>query len=78
MRVPDKFPEGCEFFDSFGGDDRVVFPDGNVFGISLSGELVPKGLPRPESLLPSNEAAFLKSAAAWKESAERRAAKAAA
>ena len=77
MKVPEKFPPGCKFFDSFGGEDRVVFPDGKVFGLSLSGELVPKGLPRPASLLPSDEAAFRKSAEAWRESAEARASKAA-
>lgn len=70
MKIPDKFPPGCEFFDSFGGDDRVKFPDGGVFGIASDGaSLVPKGLPRRESLLPSTEEAFLASAAAWRDSA---------
>ena len=70
MDVPDKFPAGCEFFDSFGGDDRVVFPDGRVFGISADGRsLVPKGMPRESSLLPSSEDAFRASVAAWRDSA---------
>jgi hypothetical protein len=69
MKVPDKFPPGCKFFDSFGGEDRVEFPDGNVFGISPSGDLIPKGLPRADSLLPSSEAAFHVSVAAWRDSA---------
>jgi hypothetical protein len=75
MKVPDKFPPGCEFFDSFGGEDRVKFPDGSVFGISEDGaSLVPKGLPRASSLLSSDEAAFLSSVAAWRAAAASKAA----
>jgi hypothetical protein len=73
MRLPDRFPSGCEFFDSVGGDDRVRFPDGRVFGISADGaSLVPKGLPTGEQLLPSDEKAFLRSAAAWREASQAR------
>ena len=75
MKVPDKFPEGCEFFDSFGGDDRVVFPDGKVFGLSDDGSaLVPKGLPGPESILPSSEDSFLAYAKGCREFAAAKAA----
>ena len=31
MKVPDKFPEDCEFRSSFGGDEFVRFPDGSWF-----------------------------------------------
>ena len=75
MKLPDKFPPGCEFFDTFGGDDRVVFLDGKVFSLSDDGAaLVPAGLPRSKSLLPSTEAAFLAYAKGCREFAARKAA----
>lgn len=52
MKVPDKFPPGCEFVASSSGDDWVRFPDGRVFKFSgdMPGEeiaLLPrKTLPR--------------------------------
>jgi hypothetical protein len=38
MKIPEKFPPGCKFYSSVGGSDRVVFPDGRVFGTSNEGE----------------------------------------
>jgi len=37
MRVPDKFPDGCVFVPTFGGDEYVKFPDGKVFKLSDDG-----------------------------------------
>ena len=34
MKVPDKFPPGCEFFERESGSLAVVFPDGKVFNAS--------------------------------------------
>lgn len=45
MRVPDRFPEGCLFVPTFGGDEFVMFPDGNWFRFSDDeSELLPTGL----------------------------------
>ena len=48
MKVPDEFPEGCEFVVSSSGDDWVRFPDGRVFIFSFDlSELLPReALPR--------------------------------
>lgn len=64
MKVPDKFPDGCEFVASFSGDEFVKFPDGGVFKASDDGaELVPvKSLPA-RGAAPMSEAAFLSCAA---------------
>ena len=63
MKVPDKFPPGCEFFASFSGDDFVRFPDGKVFVLDDSGETMrPRdGLPM-SGAAPISEANFLNSA----------------
>lgn len=61
MKVPDKFPEGCEFMSSFGGDEYVKFPDGNWFRLEDDDkiELVPiRGFP-VSSGYPSSEESFL-------------------
>lgn len=31
MKIPEKFPVGCRFMTSFGGDEFVLFPDGGWF-----------------------------------------------
>lgn len=42
MKVPEKFPPGCSFVPTFGGDEFVKFPDGNWFKFSDDGnELSP-------------------------------------
>lgn len=64
MKVPDKFPDGCEFYASFSGDDYVQFPDGSLFKLDDSGdELMPRDdLPR-SGAAPMSESSFLGSAA---------------
>ena len=43
--VPAKFPEGCAFVPTFGGDEFVRFPDGAWFKFSDDGkELLPRPL----------------------------------
>lgn len=43
MKVPDKFPDGCRFVPTFGGDEFVCFPDGSWFEFSDDGtELMPR------------------------------------
>ena len=60
MKLPVKFPVGCEFVASFSGDEFVSFPDGKVFKLADSGDdLVPaKSLPSRDAG-PLTEAAFL-------------------
>jgi hypothetical protein len=61
MDVPDKFPPGCEFISSFGGDEYVRFPDGNWFKLEDDDKLglMPiNGFP-VSSGYPSSEASFL-------------------
>lgn len=62
MKVPDKFPPGCVFEESFGGDEYVGFPDGRWFRLLDSGDLKLMAM-RPSTGLSSNEARFRKSAA---------------
>ncbi len=31
MDIPEKFPDGCQFGSSFGGDEFVRFPDGQWY-----------------------------------------------
>lgn len=40
MNVPDKFPAGCRFAASSGGDSFVEFPDGGVFKLADSGDKI--------------------------------------
>jgi hypothetical protein len=54
MKVPGKFPEGCFFVASFGGDEFVEFPDGSVFKLSDGGEEL-----APVRMLPLKSAAFI-------------------
>ncbi len=57
MKVPDKFPPGCKFMSSFGGDEFVKFPDGKWFRldedavelVELTGAPVSKGCNSDES-----------------------------
>ena len=43
MKVPEKFPPGCSFVPTFGGDEFVRFPDGAWFKFSDDGkELSPR------------------------------------
>lgn len=62
MKVPDKFPEGCDFMSSFGGDEFVKFPDGNWFRLDEDAvALVPlKGAPVSKGCN-SDEAYFMRS-----------------
>jgi len=64
MKVPASFPAGCSFFADFSGDDWVRFPDGKVFKLDDStGELLERpSLPREATS--SDEAYFLRAAAA--------------
>jgi hypothetical protein len=64
MKVPDKFPAGCKFMSSFGGDEFVKFPDGNWFRLDEDAvELVElKGAPVSKGCN-SDEAYFLRSVA---------------
>jgi hypothetical protein len=64
MKVPSSFPPGCKFVASFSGDDWVKFPDGRVFKLDdASGELLERDA-LPRSGAPSDEAYFLRAAAA--------------
>ena len=62
MKVPEKFPSGCRFASSFGGDEFVKFPDGNWFRLDEeSVALVPlKGAPVSDGCN-SDEAYFMRS-----------------
>ena len=64
MKVPDKFPAGCKFMSSFGGDEFVKLPDGNWFRLDEDAvELVAlKGAPVSKGCN-SDEAYFLNSVA---------------
>ena len=64
MKVPSKFPAGCEFVADFSGDDWVRFPDGKVFKLDdATSELLERPA-MPRSAAPSDEAFFLRAAAA--------------
>lgn len=59
MKVPDKFPAGCEFVASFSGDEFVSFPDGKVFKLSDDGlELKPVSRLPLRNAAPMSEAGF--------------------
>jgi hypothetical protein len=62
MKVPDKFPPGCEFLASFSGDDFVLFPDGKVFVLDDSGKSLNEVEGLPRGAAPMSEANFLNSA----------------
>ena len=62
MKLPDKFPPGCFFMESEGGDDFVKFPDGRWFKLSDSGELrLMTGTPIDKGFN-SDEARFVRAA----------------
>jgi hypothetical protein len=64
IKFPVPLPAGCSFFADFSGDDWVRFPDGTVFKLDGStGELLERpSLPREATA--SDEAYFLRAAAA--------------
>ena len=68
MRVPDKFPPGCEFGTNGDATEFVKFPDGRVFGLKEeTGELYltpAPDLPLSFGSNPSSEASLCAVAAA--------------
>jgi len=73
MKLPDKFPPGCRFVPTFGGDWFVEFPNGDWFkllddGVTLGAlPLMDRG-PEGGILFSDNPAGLLASAAenrAW-------------
>lgn len=63
MKFPDKFPEGCEFFASFSGDEFVRFPDGGIFKASDDGASLVAVKSLPARGAPMTESAFVACAA---------------
>lgn len=64
MKMPDKFPPGCEFVATFSGDEFVRFPDGRVFKASDDGEsLIPLSSLPSFGAAPFSEEGFLSCAA---------------
>lgn len=68
MKVPDKFPPGCEFGTNGDATEFVRFPDGKVFRLDDGdGSLVLtalRDLPLSPGSNPSNEASLREAAAA--------------
>lgn len=59
MEVPGKFPDGCVFVPTFGGDEFVMFPDGRWLRFSDDGsELLPTGLAPGRAGAPRGGVAF--------------------
>lgn len=59
MKVPEKFPPGCSFVPTFGGEEFVMFPDGAWFRFSDDeSELLPTGLAPGRSGAPSGGITF--------------------
>ena len=65
MKVPDKFPMGCEFWASFSGDEFVVFPGGGgTFKLSDDGaSLLPMRMLPASGCAPMSEDGFVSCAA---------------
>ncbi len=64
MKVPEKFPEGCDFLADFSGGDWVRFPDGRVFKLDeVTGKMSERPT-MPRSAAPSDETFFVRAAAA--------------
>ena len=59
MKVPDSFPDGCEFFASFSGDEFVLFPDSTIFRLADNGEDLEPHSELPQRVAPMSEKAFL-------------------
>ena len=72
MKVPDKFPSGTRFHGDRSGGDWVEFPDGKVFKLADSGELVEmRGLPLGSLQGSIEEATFVRVARDLEASAAR-------
>lgn len=68
MKVPDKFPAGCAFSTSFGGDEYVFIPGDGWFILDESTvELRKLGSAPVSNGAPTSEAFFLDSVAAARE-----------
>ena len=68
MKVPDKFPPGCEFWASESGDEFVRFPPpGGLMFLSDDGESLKPAGGLPRNSAPMTESAFLNCANDCKE-----------